>query len=135
MKAIKYFVLSILLLSTLGQLLAQTCLSSAPLKNLKISENSPCLESNGYYFHTLKFCPEGQKRMGYTIDAAENEIEEDDLMPLKKNFDVNDSITAVLFSLVLVSILHNLKKRLAFRRQYSFFGSYPRYLIFQVIRI
>jgi hypothetical protein len=135
MKAIKYFALSILLLSTLGQLLAQTCLSESPLKNLKISESSWCIESNGYYFHTLQFSPDGQKRIDYTIDVAENEIEEDELMPFKKNFDIANSITAVLFSLILVSILHHLKKRLAFRRQYSFFGSYPRYLIFQVIRI
>jgi hypothetical protein len=135
MKAIKYFVLSILLLCTLGQLLAKTCLSDPPLKNLKISENSWCLEGNGYYIHTLKFSPEGQKRIDYAIDVAENEIEEDELMPFKKNFDVNNSMTAVLFSLVLVSILHHLKKRLAFVRQFSFFGSFPRYLIFHVIRI
>jgi hypothetical protein len=135
MKAIKYFVLSILLLSTLGQLLAQTCLSDPPLKNLKTSENSWCLEANGYYVHTLKFSPDGERRIDYILDVAENEIREDELMPFKKNFDVNRSMTAVLFSLILVYVLHHLKKRLTFLRQFSFFRSFPRYLIFHVIRI
>jgi hypothetical protein len=135
MKAIKYFVLSILLLSTLGQLLAQTCLSDSALKNLKAPEHSWCPEANGYYIHTLKFSPDGQKRIGYAIDVAENEIKEDELIPFKKNFDVDNGIVAGFFALILVYILHNLKKRLAFRRLFSFARSYPRYLFFEVIRI
>jgi hypothetical protein len=135
MKAIKYFILSILLLSTLGQLLAQTCLSDPALKNLKAPEHSWCLETNGYYIHTLKFSPDGQGRIDFAIDVAENEIEEDDLIPFKRNFDVNNGIVASLFALILVYILHHLKKRLAFRRLFSFSRSYPRYLFFEVIRI
>jgi hypothetical protein len=134
MKAIKYFVLSILLLSSLGQLLAQTCLSNPPLKNLKATEDSWCLEANGYYVHTLKFTPAGERRISYILDVAENEVEEDDLIPLKR-FDAGNSMTAVFFALILVYSLHHLKKRLAFHRQFSFFRSYSRYLIFQVIKI
>ncbi len=77
----------------------------------------------------------GTKKATDTIDAAENEVKEEELGSSRRNLASENYLTAVFYTLALGCFFRYLKASLHFVKHFSYHSSSKRYLILRVLRI
>jgi len=136
----KYLLLlCVILLSGYGQLSARTSKESAIHAQTKYDKESENVTSDNVQKDNACIITSSTrsdtKKERQEICVAKNEVEEDEVDSSKKHVERNYVSLSNFYALSQECFLLYIKNSLTFCKRFSYFTSYMRYIIFQVIRI